>query len=114
MKIFRVEHCKTGDGPFSRDGHNLCEVYGSDYVVEHRPPRDDGMRKFDRSNLSFGCLSLEDVFFWFEDYFNWLQAHGFVVRVFEINDPDLVETSRSGKQCAFPKGKAVMVEEIPI
>jgi hypothetical protein len=105
MKVFRIEHPKTGRGPYQHHGYSTQRprVYGqkmSEYAYgPHAPtPWDDG---FDFAETDvFGFVSLHQLRSWFcRDVRVAIKRCGFVVSVYDV-DPEYVKQGR--KQCAFP------------
>lgn len=108
MLIYRVEHIETGVGPFRQENNILAWIF-QDKLQTHPAPYDDGIPNFMDGYDSIGCVSLEQLKFWFQDHIPCLKEMGMVVRVFSAND-DFVNIGRT--QASFARCTDDIVEEL--
>ncbi len=119
MLVYRVEHKKTGTGPYVScklpqearyiaSQLNSAHSCSSDHPVVVWDMIDGGEFKFQR-NMYCGFPSIERLLKWFGGFTPQLGRHGFVIRVYEANS---VFFTASGLQIAFRKAYAKPVKTI--
>ncbi len=122
MLVYRVEHVKTGTGPYVscmlprkakllarklNDAHGMCDDHPSIRIDIHNG---DFWGKFSRKQYC-GFTCIENLLQWFAGYTHLMGEYGFVIRVYEAKN---INFTSSGKQIAFAKSRAKKLREIPL
>lgn len=110
MKIYRVEHIENTAGPFFQADSTLCKQFQC-IVSTHPAPKQDGIENFDDEDDRLGCVSLEQLKFWFQNYIPYLKKLQMVVRIFDCAD-EFVKHGRN--QVAFHYANAKLTEELTL
>ena len=125
MKVYRVEHCETGWGPYGDTAQFPGGLGFQGFMREQGPDHDLGYRHpveghsytdpF-RDQLRWGFESMRQLHDWF-DYFGQngydvLAEYGYCVRVYEVDSADV---NRYSKQVTFyhDRAEVIRTEEIP-
>lgn len=112
MKVLRVEHPVSGQGPYTHGGLNgpalqyMSQCYSK---ISNPDPDDDGLRGV--AGYSFGFKSLDQLHDWFSVRVLRALMHrvGFAVVEYEIEERYVLF---GGKQIAFDKQYATKVGEV--
>ncbi len=117
MNVYRIEHTKSGCGPYHDrhydNAYDLGRVLSDSHTGSSKHPtlnHDLGSAVWGSDTLC-GCPTLAKLKAWFEGYGKALAAEGFVVRVFEPRQP---RRGMSGRQVFFNGHKRAAVREFPI
>lgn len=122
VKIYRLEHPIDHHGPYrldsrhsSIDTHKLDDMcsYHSYSSNEHPAGSDDIPEWRWKSDYYFGCNTLNDLKWWFFNYWNDLKSMGFLVHEIEIDSVHVLQ-SKSGKQIAFKKDKVLNINQLQL
>lgn len=118
MLIYRVEHKKHNNGPFtSQTGHKKSCGFNAWWQLIHDNTADyptgyyDDIENRIGDTAYYGCPSIAAVKHWFEIALDVLDELGYVLRIFETDE---FELGKSRKQVVFNRRNAVLVEEIPL
>lgn len=107
MLVYRVVD-EDGKSPYY---YGLCKSIGMpvSYSNQHPDPSDDVLGGWVQPWEYCGFHSLQQLHWWFGDWFEELDAAGAVVRVFEVDE----QYVRKGlRQVVFCLEEAVLVEEM--
>ena len=116
MKIYRVEHIKTGKGPYHRDDDDNISATEREIILKlhnkhsknrktHPGPGSDGIYGFTSGHL-FGCPTLPILHKWFWGFWNYFKRMNFQIVEYTVPD-DTVIIGVSGLQVAFKKLLAI-------
>lgn len=121
MIVYRVEHRKTGDGPYFKksyiyaelqdllnDEHNDHELYPA-FQYDGITEAETFKKKSHRSGFSDKLKAAS----WFKGFGIKLSDNNFVIAVYEVDEQDVIH-GNSGKQLAFNIEKAELLRAEPI
>lgn len=110
MKVYRIEHKETKQGPYWTPG--LVRDSLMYYDPERCPgPSDDGLSTWTMTyEHHFGFAKMKQLFTWFKarDVFR-MRKQGFRVYRYKVSDTYILE---GNKQLAFVRAKATVREEV--
>ena len=110
MFVFRVEHKKTGIGPYRHETSSLYEMRHAHSDEEHPGWWIDSILV--DANYYAGFSNPNKLISWFWGFFPDLKREGFHVVIYEVH-PKNVEIGVSKKQLAFKDGIFVKAYSIP-
>lgn len=98
MYIYRIEHHKSGNGPYNHLTNGSREVYyGNDILKSHgtatyktHPRMFDDCKMMEDSQYFAGFNSIEQLFAWFDGTLSYLHKHDFELRIYETDDQNVV------------------------
>ena len=112
MYIYRVQHRKTGIGPYQSDsGFSFALTHAHNSGILERPaPEEDGLMGYSRSLLC-AMPSLESLLWWFEGFHSRLDHYGF--EIVKVRAPKrAVKTGKT--QVMYDPALSTIVKHFPI
>jgi len=114
MKVYRVEHIETKEGPFHYKSYSDVKIYErlDGYIngVDHPAPTQSMISNRD---LYYGCRTINDLKKWFpSDMIEILASEGFHVCEFKVKSCS--KHPYSDTQIALKKKNAVVINCYPI
>lgn len=115
MIIYRIEHKRTGKGPYRHGRQRVSpyNIYGDPYledrlnrgVNKHPTPREEGLGRTDHDLCGFTSVRQLDA--WFEDTIWAIFDLGYRVSIYSVPRG---HTKRGRKQCLFDSRHAELID----